>query len=279
MLAVLLGVAAASPVHQPAAAGGGARGSTRRVFGTIGNLAGQNSLRNPRRTTATASALMIGLTLACTMAIVGDSAKAIGRPDDRGELRRRLRRQQRLSGEPFSPRSADEMAGRRRRRARWCGSASAIARASTADAQGVGATDPATTLDGPRARRGRRRRSRTWPTARCWSRRDLRRRRRPRGRRRRRRSRCRRRARDLAGRRPLRGEPGRRSSRCSRRSQTLIDAGFPDADNFLVVDADRTPPALAGRASTRWWPTCRSSPSRTRRPSPPSSASRSTSWC
>jgi putative ABC transport system permease protein len=47
-----------------------------RVFGTVGNLAGQNSLRNPRRTAATASALMIGLALACTMAIVGDSAKA-----------------------------------------------------------------------------------------------------------------------------------------------------------------------------------------------------------
>ena len=53
-----------------------ARATFARVFGSVGNLAGQNSLRNPRRTTATASALMIGLALACTMAIVGDSAKA-----------------------------------------------------------------------------------------------------------------------------------------------------------------------------------------------------------
>lgn len=75
VLLVLLGTTAMSPVlAQPFL------GATRRayaaVFGSVGNLAGQNSLRNPRRTTATASALMIGLTLACTMAIVGDSAKA-----------------------------------------------------------------------------------------------------------------------------------------------------------------------------------------------------------
>lgn len=75
VLAVLLGVAAASPVlSRPFL--GAARAAYARVFGAVGNLAGQNSLRNPRRTTATASALMIGLTLACTMAIVGDSAKA-----------------------------------------------------------------------------------------------------------------------------------------------------------------------------------------------------------
>ncbi|WP_244930008.1 ABC transporter permease [Nocardioides sp. W7] len=75
VLAILLGVAAASPViSRPFLAL--ARTVFARLFGTVGNLAGQNSLRNPRRTTATASALMIGLALACTMAIVGDSAKA-----------------------------------------------------------------------------------------------------------------------------------------------------------------------------------------------------------
>ncbi|MFC7493375.1 MULTISPECIES: ABC transporter permease [unclassified Nocardioides] len=75
ILAILLGVAAASPViSRPFLAI--ARAVFARVFGTVGNLAGQNSLRNPRRTAATASALMIGLALACTMAIVGDSAKA-----------------------------------------------------------------------------------------------------------------------------------------------------------------------------------------------------------
>jgi putative ABC transport system permease protein len=46
------------------------------AFRAVGNLAGQNALRNPRRTTATASALMIGLALTCTMSIIGASAKA-----------------------------------------------------------------------------------------------------------------------------------------------------------------------------------------------------------
>lgn len=75
ILAILLGVAGASPVlSRPFLAV--VRTAYARLFGTIGLLAGQNALRNPRRTAATASALMIGLALACTMAIVGDSAKA-----------------------------------------------------------------------------------------------------------------------------------------------------------------------------------------------------------
>lgn len=75
ILAVLLGVTAMSPVLS-APLLRLARAGFARVFGTVGNLAGLNSLRNPRRTTATASALMIGLTLACAMAIIGSSAKA-----------------------------------------------------------------------------------------------------------------------------------------------------------------------------------------------------------
>src|SRR6185312_13487466 len=47
-----------------------------RMFGQVGRLAGENALRNPRRTAATASALMIGLALVTTMAIVGASSKA-----------------------------------------------------------------------------------------------------------------------------------------------------------------------------------------------------------
>lgn len=75
ILAILLGVAAAAPViARPFLLL--ALAVFARLFGTVGTLAGQNSLRNPRRTAATASALMIGLALACTMAIVGDSAKA-----------------------------------------------------------------------------------------------------------------------------------------------------------------------------------------------------------
>ena len=75
ILCTLLGVAAASPVlSKPFVAALGL--AYRKVFGTVGRLAGQNSLRNPRRTAATASALMIGLALVTTMSIVGSSAKA-----------------------------------------------------------------------------------------------------------------------------------------------------------------------------------------------------------
>jgi putative ABC transport system permease protein len=75
VLSVLLGVTAASPViGRPFLRATAAADAA--LFGPIGRLAGQNSLRNPRRTTATASALMIGLTLAFTVAILGSSAKA-----------------------------------------------------------------------------------------------------------------------------------------------------------------------------------------------------------
>ncbi|QWZ09283.1 FtsX-like permease family protein [Nocardioides panacis] len=75
MLAILVGVSLLSPwVGRPL---------TRlfelvyrRAFGTVGTLAAQNSLRNPRRTAATASALMIGLTLVALMSILGQSATA-----------------------------------------------------------------------------------------------------------------------------------------------------------------------------------------------------------
>ncbi|MCW2849777.1 MAG: hypothetical protein JWR90_3751 [Marmoricola sp.] len=74
-LLAMLGMAAASPAtSRPFLVF--AATAYRRVFGSIGVLAGQNSLRNPRRTAATASALMIGLTLVTTMSIAGTSAKA-----------------------------------------------------------------------------------------------------------------------------------------------------------------------------------------------------------
>ncbi|MCK1796923.1 ABC transporter permease [Streptomyces sp. XM4193] len=44
-----------------------------RVFGISGKLARQNSVRNPRRTAATASALMIGLTLITGMTVIASS--------------------------------------------------------------------------------------------------------------------------------------------------------------------------------------------------------------
>jgi putative ABC transport system permease protein len=74
-LLILLGVAGASPLL--------GRPVTwllgrlyRWMFGAVGQLAELNAARNPRRTAATASALMIGLALVVTMAILGQSAKS-----------------------------------------------------------------------------------------------------------------------------------------------------------------------------------------------------------
>lgn len=47
-----------------------------RLFGTVGSLAVENAERQPRRTAATASALMIGLALVSTLTIFATSAKA-----------------------------------------------------------------------------------------------------------------------------------------------------------------------------------------------------------
>jgi putative ABC transport system permease protein len=47
-----------------------------RLFGTPGRLATKNALRNPRRTAATASALMIGLALVSAINVMSSSAKA-----------------------------------------------------------------------------------------------------------------------------------------------------------------------------------------------------------
>jgi putative ABC transport system permease protein len=75
MLVILIGVALMSPVlGRPVIRALGV--AYKRTFGTVGTLATENSLRNPRRTAATASALMIGLTLVALMSILGASAKA-----------------------------------------------------------------------------------------------------------------------------------------------------------------------------------------------------------
>ena len=55
------------------------RGLFGRVFGTTGRLAGENTLRNPRRTGATASALMIGLAL---VSAVGTLAASMSKTTD-----------------------------------------------------------------------------------------------------------------------------------------------------------------------------------------------------
>jgi putative ABC transport system permease protein len=75
ILLVLIGVALMSPViGAPVLHLFGA--IYRRLFGTVGSMAAQNALRNPRRTAATASALMIGLALMAMMSIFGTSASA-----------------------------------------------------------------------------------------------------------------------------------------------------------------------------------------------------------
>ncbi|MDT0341696.1 ABC transporter permease [Streptomyces litchfieldiae] len=47
-----------------------------RVFGSVGRMAGRNALRNPRRTGATAGALMIGLALVGSLSVVSASVVA-----------------------------------------------------------------------------------------------------------------------------------------------------------------------------------------------------------
>lgn len=75
VLAVFIGVALLSPViSRPIVAV--IAGGYPRLFGTVGLLAKENARRNPRRTAATASALMIGLALVTTMAILGQSTKS-----------------------------------------------------------------------------------------------------------------------------------------------------------------------------------------------------------
>lgn len=72
---VLVGTALLSPVlGRPVVALLG--WTYRRSFGAVGRMAEQNARRNPRRTGATASALMIGVSLVTLMAVLGDSAKA-----------------------------------------------------------------------------------------------------------------------------------------------------------------------------------------------------------
>jgi putative ABC transport system permease protein len=80
----------------------------RRLFGTVGQLATQNSLRNPRRTAATASALMIGLALVTTMSVLGAS---INKSIDVG-VKKEFTSDYLVSnaiGQPFSPTIADDI--------------------------------------------------------------------------------------------------------------------------------------------------------------------------
>jgi putative ABC transport system permease protein len=69
-----IGVAMLTPlIARPVAS---AIGAPAQALGVPGKLARENSMRNPRRTAATASALMIGLGLVVFVAVFGASAKA-----------------------------------------------------------------------------------------------------------------------------------------------------------------------------------------------------------
>ncbi|OZC52332.1 hypothetical protein CH267_19545 [Rhodococcus sp. 06-621-2] len=74
-VAVIVAVALAAPsLSRPVV---GALGSVlTRPFGPIGRLARTNSVRNPRRTAATAFALMLGLMLVSVIGVLGSTAKA-----------------------------------------------------------------------------------------------------------------------------------------------------------------------------------------------------------
>ena len=74
LLAVMVGVMIALPiVVRPLAA---AIAAPLRLRGLPGELAKQNAVRNPRRTSATAAALMVGLTLVVSMGVFASSLKA-----------------------------------------------------------------------------------------------------------------------------------------------------------------------------------------------------------
>ncbi|MPZ96957.1 MAG: FtsX-like permease family protein, partial [Propionibacteriales bacterium] len=108
VLLVMLGVSLTSPViGRPVVSVIGLL--YRWLFGPVGRLAEQNAVRNPRRTAATASALMIGLALVSTMAVIGQSAKAS--VDE--AVAKNLTADYVVSNAitvPFSPRVADQVA-------------------------------------------------------------------------------------------------------------------------------------------------------------------------
>lgn len=72
VFAVLMAIALTSPVLAvPVVSGAGVLFT--KAYGSVGHLASENAKRNPRRTAATASALMIGLALVTTMSVLGTS--------------------------------------------------------------------------------------------------------------------------------------------------------------------------------------------------------------
>ena len=86
-----------------------ALGAPLRVFGVTGNLARGNAIRNPRRTAATASALVIGLALVGLVSIFGASVKSsVKAAVDRGIRADVVLKAQQFTA--FSPQVAERLA-------------------------------------------------------------------------------------------------------------------------------------------------------------------------
>jgi putative ABC transport system permease protein len=108
ILLVLIGIALMSPLlGQPLFSAFTAL--FRRSHGAVGAMAGGNVRRNPRRTGATASALMIGLTLMTMMSIFGASASASTDAAIGGSLTSQFVISN-VVQVPFSPAVADQVA-------------------------------------------------------------------------------------------------------------------------------------------------------------------------
>ncbi|MGY1770910.1 ABC transporter permease [Blastococcus sp. SYSU D00813] len=81
-----------------------------RVWGTTGRLARENAIRNPRRTAATASALMIGLALVSAFSVIGASTNRSIDALISGSVRSEFVVSSAV-GQPFSPDVAGELGG------------------------------------------------------------------------------------------------------------------------------------------------------------------------
>jgi putative ABC transport system permease protein len=105
---LVIGAIALSPVlARPFLATAGAL--LPKLWGRTGQLARENALRNPRRTAATASALMVGLALVSGFSIVGASTNASLDKLIEGGLRADFVISTAV-GQPFTPAVADEVA-------------------------------------------------------------------------------------------------------------------------------------------------------------------------
>lgn len=83
-----------------------------RAFGVPGKLGRENSMRNPRRTAATSAALMVGMALVATFAILGQSVKASARAAIEDSYRADLVLMVNNGISPISPQVARELRDR-----------------------------------------------------------------------------------------------------------------------------------------------------------------------